>query len=180
MTMIGRKKSFQTAAVLIPVYRGDNGEIRLVLVRRGVGGVHGSQLAFPGGKPEPGDRSTLDTALRETEEEIGLKREMIHILSPLPAVETRTTGFRIFPYLARIVRPPTWRRQEREIAEIIDVAVGDLVRPEAHGQTLKQFPTWPEPQAKPFYRVGSHQVWGVTYRMLRPLIPRLMAGEWQI
>ncbi|HEY3110169.1 MAG TPA: NUDIX domain-containing protein, partial [Chloroflexota bacterium] len=57
------------AAVLAPVYRDAEGRLRLVLILRGPRGVHGSQIALPGGRREPGDRDLLATALREAEEE---------------------------------------------------------------------------------------------------------------
>jgi hypothetical protein len=93
-------------------------------------------------------------------------------------VVTRTTGFRIFPFLARIIPlPVTWNRKEREVAKIVEVRVSDLARPEAHGQEEKQFPTWSEPRQRPAYWIGPYQVWGVRYRSLHPLIPRLLAEE---
>ncbi len=174
------KKHLVEAAVLIPVYRDKNDEIRLVLVRRGKGGIYGGQLAFPGGKRDPHDQSMLAAALRETREEIGLSPDRIKILASLRVVETRTTGYLVFPFLARVTPPSKWYRNEREIAEIIAVRLGDLARPGAEGEEIKQFPTWPEPRQTPFYRVGTYKVWGVTYRILHSLIPRLLAGEWTI
>lgn len=168
------------AAALVPVYRDEDGEIRLVLVRRAEGGTHGGQLALPGGKRDAQDRSMLDTALRETWEEIGLAPERIDVLADLPAVETRTTGFRILPFLARILRPAQWRLDPREVAEVIEVKLNDLTRPGAHAEEVMQLPSWPEPRSTPFYRVGPYQLWGVTYRIVDPLIPRLLAGEWNI
>ena len=58
------------AAVLVPVFRDAAGLLRLVLIVRTDRGLHGGQLAAPGGKVDPGDESLLATALRETEEEI--------------------------------------------------------------------------------------------------------------
>ena len=168
------------AAALIPVYRSKQGDIRLVLVRRSEGGAHGGQLAFPGGKPDPGDGSLLDTALREAWEETGISPDAVEILAHLPPTDTRTSGFRIFPFLARIIPPVQWRRNEREVAEILDVRLADLALPESHGEEIKKIPTLPEPQRMPFYRVGPHQLWGVTYRILHPLIPRLLGGEWKV
>lgn len=174
------KKLVIEAAALVPVYRCNEGELRLVLVRRSEWGVHGGHLAFPGGKYDTQDQSLLHTALREAWEETGLSCELIEVLAPLPALETSTTGFRIFPFLARIIRPSEWHRNrnEREIADIIEVRLSDLIRPEAHGEEIKHLPTWPAPRRIPFYRVGAYQVWGVTYRILHPLLPRLLAGEW--
>ncbi|MEJ2720570.1 MAG: CoA pyrophosphatase [bacterium] len=169
--------SIHDAAVLVPIYRRNNGPLKIVLVRRTEGGVHGGQIAFPGGKCEPGDDSTLDTALRETKEEIGLDRGTIEILGELPVVDTVTTGFRIHPYLGRIEPPAVWRRDPREIAEILVVDVGDLTHPDAHGSEMRRFPDWPDPVEIPFYRVGPYKLWGASYRILHPLLPRLAARE---
>jgi 8-oxo-dGTP pyrophosphatase MutT (NUDIX family) len=168
------------AAVLIPVYRSADGHLHLVLVRRSDGGVHGGQLAFPGGKPDPADISMRETALREAHEEIGVSPELLDIIAELPAVETKTTGFRVVPFLARVIKPGQWRACEREVAEIVDVRLADLALPEAHGVTIEQFPTWPAPQEVPFYRIGAYRLWGFSYRVLHPLLPRLLANEWRI
>jgi len=174
------KKPKIEAAVLIPVYRRDDGELQLVLIRRNKGGVHGGHLAFPGGKHDPQDRSMLDTALRETREEIGLNQEKIEVLEHLPPTLTWTTGFRIWPFLARIIPPDTWHWEEREIAEVLEVSLSDLAHPDSHGETVEQFSTWPEPRLIPFYQVGPHRLWRVTYRIFNPLLPRLLDGEWRV
>jgi 8-oxo-dGTP pyrophosphatase MutT (NUDIX family) len=168
------------SAVLVPVYRAEDGELRLVLIRRTEAGFHGGQLAFPGGKHDPGDRSMSDTALREAWEEIGLARETVEVLAELPAMDTRTAAFRIYPFLGRIVRPSAWRRSEREVAEVVEVALGELARSENRGDDITLSPSWREPQRGPFYRVGPYQLWGATYRILHPLLPRLLGREWEI
>jgi 8-oxo-dGTP pyrophosphatase MutT (NUDIX family) len=73
----------------------------VVVVVRGAEGVHGGQLGRPGGKREPGDRSLLETALREAGEEIGLERGEVVVVAELEPLETRATGFRVHPLLAR-------------------------------------------------------------------------------
>ena len=73
-------QSMRTAAVLVPFFRRDGEDLCFVLVRRGERGIHGGQLGFPGGKPDPEDDSMLDTALRETEEEIGLPSPAIEVI----------------------------------------------------------------------------------------------------
>jgi 8-oxo-dGTP pyrophosphatase MutT (NUDIX family) len=60
------------AALAIPVYRSSDGELHIVMILRQPGGVHGGQVAFPGGKHDPEDETMLDTALREVREELGL------------------------------------------------------------------------------------------------------------
>jgi 8-oxo-dGTP pyrophosphatase MutT (NUDIX family) len=168
------------AAVLAPVFRDGHGEPYLVLVRRTAGGLHGGQLALPGGRREPDDASPLATALREADEEIGLSPHAVHVLAALPVIETRTTGYRIAPFLGRIDRPPAWRLAEDEIAEVIEVRVADLARPEARGEGLEHFRGWPDPIRIRFLRVGPHRLWGATFRILEPLLPRLLAGDWAL
>ncbi len=167
------------AALVVPVYRSDDGELHIVVILRQPGGVHGGQVAFPGGKHDPADETMLDTALREVQEELGLLIDRGDILAELPVVETRTTGYRVFPFLARIQVPNRWRLAEREIAEIIDVKLNELLRSASLTKKMERFPAEP-PQQVSFYQVGAYQLWGLSYRILHPLIPRLLDGEWDV
>ena len=171
--------SIVEAAVLAPLYRGGDGRLRLVLIRRGPRGVHGGQLALPGGRREPGDADLRETALREAQEEIGLERSQVEVVAELPVVTTATTGFHIAPFLGRLRGPPSpWRRQELEIAEVIEVDVAELA--EAHGEEEMWFAGWTAPRMVPFFRVGEHKLWGATYRIVQPLLPRLLGGEFPL
>ena len=168
------------AAVLIPVYRSQDGQLHIVMVLRKPGGVHGGQIAFPGGKHDPADETMLDTALREVHEELGLTVSREDILAELPMEQTRTTGYRVFPYAARILVPERWRIAEREIAEIIDVNLRDLTRPSSHSTMVERLRTWQKAERVPYYQVGNHRLWGLSYRILHPIIPQLRAGEWAV
>jgi len=168
------------AAILIPVYRSIDGELHIVMILRNPGGVHGGQVGFPGGKRDRDDETMLDTALREAREELGLIVEPEDVLAELPMTPTRTTGYRVFPYLARITVPDRWQVAEREIAEILDVKLNDLTRPSAHNKMIDRFPTWQKAEQVSFYQVGSYRLWGLSYRILHPVIPRLVAGEWDV
>jgi len=168
------------AAVLIPVYRSPDGELHIVMILRNPGGVHGGQIAFPGGKHDPEDETMLDTALREVREELGLIVERNDVLAELPMEQTRTTGYRVFPFLARIAVPDRWQIAEREIAEIVDVKLTDLTRRDAHDKMIGRFPTWEKAQQVSFYRIGEHRLWGLSYRILQPVLARLAAGEWDL
>jgi len=168
------------AAVLVPVYRDAAGELRLVLVRRGDFGVHGGQLAFPGGKPEPTDASLVDTALRETQEEIGLPASAVQVLATLPPIPTYVSNFLITPFLGRIVPPASWQPMEHEIAEVLEVSVRHLADPATHTEEDFWIPSQNAYARFPFFRIGEHRLWGASYRIVLPLIPRLLAGEWTI
>ena len=168
------------AAILIPVYRARDGELHIVMILRNAGGVHGGQVAFPGGKHDPGDETMMDTALREIREELGLIVEASDVLAELPMTQTRTTGYRVFPYLARINVPDRWQVAEREIAQVIDLPIRELTHPGAHDKMIDRFPTWERAEQVPFYHVGRHRLYGLSYRILHPVLPRLLAGDWNI
>jgi 8-oxo-dGTP pyrophosphatase MutT (NUDIX family) len=167
--------------VLVPVFRDREGDLRVVLVRRGSRGIHGGQLGFPGGKHERSDDSLLQTALREAEEETGLQREHVEILAPLQPRDTMTSGFRVHGYLARIAPPARWRLAPGEIAGVITPTVRALADPAARHKRELSFATWPA--SKLVECVPLHDgelLWGLTLRLLDPLLPRLLAGEWAI
>lgn len=154
--------------------------MQLVLVVRGEHGLHGGQIALPGGVHAPDDADLLATALREAEEEIGLPRSSVEVLDRLPEVDV-PTGFTITPFLGRLaVTPTVWRPQEREIAEVLTVPVADLARQDLRGEEAWALPVWPAPRQIQFVRLGRHKLWGATYRILDALVPRLLAGEWAI
>lgn len=165
----------------MPLFRDDEGELRLVLVVRGALGRHAQQLSLPGGKHEPGDASLLETALRETEEEIGLTRDEVEVIAALPAIDTRTTCFRVHPYLTRIHPPESWRLAQGEITEVITPRVRTLADPSLHREQLLTFPGWPEPRRVPCLKLDDgYLLWGLTLRLLEPLLPQLLSGEFAI
>jgi 8-oxo-dGTP pyrophosphatase MutT (NUDIX family) len=169
------------SAVLVPVFRDRRGELRLLLVRRGMRGIHGGQLGLPGGKHEPRDRSLLDTALREAEEEIGLRREQVELLTPLEPRDTMTSGFRVHAYLARVTPPSRWRIAEGEIIAVITPTVRALADPRARNMRELSFATWPASKRVECVLLGQDELlWGLTLRLLDPLLPRLLANEWVI
>ncbi|UOR05656.1 CoA pyrophosphatase [Hymenobacter aerilatus] len=168
------------AAVLLPLYRDDANQLRMIVIRRTDFGVHGGQLAFPGGKRELQDATLEATALRETEEEIGLPSAQVRVLGKLPPIVTEVSGFRIWPFVGHIEPPAQWRWQPTEIAEVLSVVVDDLLLPDARVTETWQLPGWLAPMAVSFYRVGPYPLWGASYHMVRTLLPRLVAGEWEV
>ena len=168
------------AAVLVPVYRDVEDTLRLILIVRAPGGPHGSQIGFPGGVREPDDETLLDTALREAHEEIGLPPTNVEIVTELEEIDTLATGFTIAPFLGRITRPPHWIPQESEVDEVLDIRLDDLLAPGIHGTRMASHRELPRPREISFYRIGPHELWGATYRIVQPLLPRLLGGEWGI
>lgn len=143
--------------------------------------MHGGQLGLPGGAAEAADRSPLETALREAEEEVGLRREEVEILEHLDPIDTRTTGMRVHPFLARVPSRSSWRVASDEIQGVVTAVVGDLTDRSRRHKKLISFPTWPEPRLTEFVEIdGDQLLWGLTLRLLDSVLPRLQAGEWKV
>ena len=81
MTSLRTAAQLVDSAVLAPLYRDPQGSLRLVFIRRAPHGIHGGQIAFPGGRREPEDANLLATALREAEEELGLDPAMVEVMA---------------------------------------------------------------------------------------------------
>jgi 8-oxo-dGTP pyrophosphatase MutT (NUDIX family) len=169
------------SAVLVPVFRDEYGDLRLVLVARGTMGVHGGQMSLPGGKQERRDRSLLETALREAEEEIGLNRVAVDVLAALPPIYAHTTGFLVHPFLARVTSPRRWRLAAGEIRRVVTPRLEVLAEPIARRTEVMAFSTWTH--ARPVGCIvleDGERLWGLTLRLVDAVIPRLLAGEWRI
>lgn len=171
----------RTAAVLVPVFRDLDGEIRIVLVvRADDGGQHGGQLGLPGGKPEPGDADLLATALREAEEEVGLSRGAVEVVAALEPLATQATGWLVHPFLGRVSPDTRWRLQETEIVGILTPAARALADPASRSTLPFSSLRFPEPLLVDGIDVEGHVLWGMTLRLLDDVLPRLLAGAWDV
>jgi len=158
------------AAVLFPIVQRDGGHTVLLTQRTAHLRDHAGQISFPGGRVEAEDVSPVHTALRETEEEIGLARDRIDILGFLPEYRTGT-GFRVTPVVA-LVRPPFDLQPDPfEVAEIFEVPLDFLLDPANHQQhsihwqgALRHYFAMP---------YGDYFIWGATAGMIRSLTLRL-------
>jgi len=158
------------AAVLFPIVLREEGQTVLLTQRTAHLRDHAGQISFPGGRVEADDPSPIHTALRETEEEIGLSRERIDVLGFLPEYRTGT-GFRVTPVVA-LVRPPFELAIDPfEVAEAFEVPLAFLLDPLNHKRhslhyrgALRHFFAMP---------YGDYFIWGATAGMIRSLSERL-------
>lgn len=128
---------------------------------------HGGQVSLPGGRAESTDASPVETALRETEEEIGLDRQAIEVIGTLPDYFTGT-GYHITPVVA-LVRPPfDLRPDPNEVAEIFEVPLAFLLDGMNH---QRRTVTLPDGVCRTFYAMPYERcfIWGATAGMLRNL-----------
>ena len=160
----------RAAAVLVGLVVRD-GTINVLLTQR-TGDLrdHAGQIAFPGGKMDPGDISPAATAIREAGEEIGLAQETIEVLGYLDPYLTRT-GFRIIPVLARLHPPFELRLNPTEVVDVFEVPFAYLMD-EANHQLKER--EWLG-TVRNFYAIehGERTIWGITAGILRVLYERL-------
>ena len=113
------------AAVLVPIV--DRGEPFVVFAKRTERvGTHRGQISFPGGRVDPTDAGFLEAALRESEEEIGLPREVVEPLGALDDTETVATQFIITPFVGFVREPVAWQPDGHEIDKVIEVPLAAL------------------------------------------------------
>lgn len=169
----------RVAAVLVPVFRDGEDRLRIVLILRTDRGLHGGQLALPGGKVDATDASLTATALREAEEEIGLVPAEVQVLAQLDSVRSGPTDFEVHPFLARVPADVQWRPNADEVVEVLTPAVEDLWDPAIRRELLFTSTRWPEGLLVDGIPVGERVLWGMTLRLLDDVVPRLLAGEWE-
>ena len=156
------------AAVILPLFVRD-GALRILLTRRtDTVEHHRGQIAFPGGVEEEDDDSPWGTAMRETEEELGIPPDDVRLLGALTPLVT-VTDFFVEPFVGAIPYPHVLRPAAAEIAEVIDVPVAALLDPKALERRV--LPGRDEPTL--FYHHGNHVIWGATARMLKELLDAL-------
>jgi len=132
---------------------------------------HKGQISFPGGRQERKDKDLLATALREAQEEMGIKEKDVHILGELDDICTATTDFCVSPFVALIPYPYPFRINRREIAKIIEVPLSSLLDEGRFRQEIR------ERDGVPFqvysYQHQDHTIWGATAGILKQLLDLL-------
>lgn len=162
------------AAVLMPIVARENGPTLLFTQRTAHLYDHAGQISLPGGRVDPTDTSVIDTALRETEEEVGLARQHIEVIGTLPDYFTGT-GFQVTPVVSLVQPPFELRADPFEVAEIFEVPLAFLMNGMHHQRRTVELPD--RVGRRMFYAMPYDRffIWGATAGMLRNLFHFLRA-----
>ena len=161
------------AAVLVVLYAKDGDYCVLLNKRSEEVEHHKGEISFPGGAKDPEDKDFLDTALRETEEEMGINRNDVCVLGELDEVITRS-NFHVKVFVGSIIYPYSFKPSAVEIAEVLEVPIKSL-----NDSSTWRIETRMEdglPVSTRSYAYKNHLVFGVTARILQQCLEGLADG----
>ena len=156
------------AAVLVPIFIKDGDYHILFTKRTELVRQHRGEISFPGGHFEAGDGSLLQTALRETSEEVGIAQNEIKVLGTLDDVFTHVSGIVISPYIGLIPYPHNLRLEAHEIAEVIEPPVPALLAGGCFREEVVQY--MGEYHTVYYYDYQGKTIWGATARILHQFL----------
>jgi len=159
------KKSAKKAGVMALFYPKNDVTHLLLILRKTYKGVHSNQIAFPGGKFELQDANLQETALRETNEEVGVPVEKVEVLCSLSKVYIPPSNFEVQPYLGLYTTPSPFILQEDEVESLVEVSLGDFMNDaNLFEQTLST--SYAKNVVVPAFKLNGYTVWGATAMML--------------
>ncbi|HKR03270.1 MAG TPA: CoA pyrophosphatase [Bacteroidia bacterium] len=147
------------SSVLFLLFPSD-GKTNFVLIERSGGGVHSGQIALPGGKYEASDVTYENTALRETEEEIGVNKNEIRLLGTLTDLFIPASKFRVYPHVGLIENKPDFVPHQLEVKSIVEADLGTFL--EKNIIHKKNFKTSYGQLSAPYYLYHGYEIWGAT------------------
>ena len=159
------------ASTLVLLFPDENNILHFVLIKRPLySGVHSNQYALPGGKKE-GNEDKEETALRETQEEIGIQRDEIQIIGKLSEIYVPPSNFLIFPFIGYCSSIPLFVADKNEVDEIIEIQLDELFKNDVMKITNKSIVHKGQRfnMSVPFLDLNGRDVWGATGAILNEL-----------
>ncbi|MBY0320156.1 MAG: CoA pyrophosphatase [Reyranella sp.] len=158
--------SFRPAAVLVPLVRRESGITVLLTQRTEDMPSHAGQIAFPGGRKQAEDADAKDTALRETEEEVGISRNFVQVVGEVDHYRTGT-GYEIAPVVGIVTPGFTIHADPREVADVFEVPLSHFLDAQNHRIDSR---VW-QGRERRYYAMpyGDRYIWGATAGMLKNL-----------
>ena len=156
------------AAVLILIENNQNQAEIVFILRSTYNGTHSGQISFPGGKREKGDSDYLETALRETEEEIGINRTDLKVMGALSPIYIPPSNFLVYPFVAFSHSVLNKRAEEKEVANIYTINLEQLFAKETLKETNINHSSG-QVYKVPAFNINGLKIWGATAMILAEL-----------
>ena len=163
-------KNYKRASVALIIYPDENEIARLVLIQRSkYEGVHSGQISFPGGKYEKFDKSFMETALRETREEIGVDTNSFITIQELSNIYIPPSNFMVYPFLFLSNSNLDFSIDKKEVIDLITPTVDQILSFEILNGEFGINKT-----INPYFDFQSKRIWGATAMILKELIDLLV------
>ena len=160
------KKDPKQAGVMALFYPDHSNLTHLLFIERNkYPGVHSGQIGFPGGQKEKGDRDLLDTALRESCEEVGAVRDRILVIREISGLYIPPSNFEVSPFIGLYHKEQPFRIQTSEVASLLEVPLTDFLN-DAYRTTQILSTSYASEIEVPAFVFGGKTVWGATAMML--------------
>jgi 8-oxo-dGTP pyrophosphatase MutT (NUDIX family) len=156
------------SAVLILFYPTENQIFIPLILRPQYDGVHGGQMAFPGGRAEKEDESLIRTALREAQEEIGVRVSDVKVLGELTKLFIPPSNFYVQPVVGYMTRKPDFYPDPREVDKVVEISLNEINNPKIISR--KTLTVRGVEIETPFYDIKETTVWGATAMMISELL----------
>lgn len=164
------------SAVLVLFYPDEKNKTQILLtLRSAYNGTHGSQISFPGGKKSPKDSDLVETALRESEEEVGINRNTVQIIRPVSRTYIPPSNFWVYPFLGYIDYTPVFTINY-EVEQIIPIPLAELLKQELNTTHVVNTSYMKQVEV-PCYMVNQHVVWGATAMILSEVVDVLIKSK---
>lgn len=159
--VVSRLKEYpRQGAVMLLLYE-QNGIVYFPLIKRAsYKGVHSGQISLPGGKPEKGDAHLIATALRETEEEIGISPQKIQVIGQLSNIYISASHFNVQPMVGVLHHMPRFIPNQREVVDILHMPLSLISDKDYQKEMEMSFPSYGF--ISPYYDLNGEVVWGAT------------------
>jgi len=153
------------AAVMAIFYPKNEETYLLLILRKEYDGVHSKQIGFPGGKMEKEDDDLLETARRETFEEVGILSEAIKMIKPMTEVYIPPSNFLVQPFLGLYSEPKPFQIEPNEVEALVEVKLTDYLD-EANLVHQRLSTSYAHNILVPAFKLNGYTVWGATAMML--------------
>jgi 8-oxo-dGTP pyrophosphatase MutT (NUDIX family) len=165
-----KSDSYRIGAVAVLLYVKNEQPYFVVTQRHDYAGAHSGQISFPGGKYEETDIDTEYTALRETEEEIGINPNQVEILSALSELYIPPSNFLVYPYVGIVNGDVHFERDTFEVKEVIELTVAKLLQMQVIQKPLMELSKTAKYQIEcPCFDFDGKIIWGATAMILNEL-----------
>ncbi len=166
------------SSVLILLYPFNN-DIYTVLTKRAkYNGIHSSQISFPGGKYENIDKSLTNTALRETQEEIGITPDLINIIGQISPIYIPVSNYIAQPFIGYTTVKPNFKIDNFEVKSIINVKISELQQ--IKNKQVGNFKVKNKNIEAPFYNADGYRVWGATAMVLSEFLKIVKQVQYRV